>query len=284
MEGSRNAVEIGAKRKLRMGRIKRRRTLSDQEKGGAMSAGMDYRSYRLKKSDIAGYVGKSLALSVLISWLFYQSMVGLSLFLVICPVGIFLAKKERAKLRRDKLREQFQECIRVVSASMQVGYSVENAFGEAERELEQLLGSGADMCRELHRINRKIKLNIPIEALLEDLANRSGVEEIFSFGQVFGYAKRNGGDFARILRDTSERIGEKTELEQEIRTMIAGKQLEQKIMNLVPLGILFFIEQTSPEFLEMMYVGFFGRICMTICLLLYGGAYLLSRRIVDIRI
>lgn len=148
----------------------------------------------------------------------------------------------------------------------------------------QLLGEQADMCRELRLMNQQLKLNLPIEGLLENLACRSGVEEIFSFGQVFGYAKRNGSDFVRILKDTAERISEKAELEQEIQTMIAARRLEQRIMNLVPLGILFFIRWTSPEFLEMMYAGMFGRVCMTGCLAAYTGAYLLSCRLVDIRV
>lgn len=203
---------------------------------------------------------------------------------VLIPMMCHLQRHGNIRKRQEKLRNQFKECIRVVTASMQVGYSVENAFREAQRELEQLLGRQADICRELQQMNQQIRLNVPIEKLLEQLAYRSGVEEIFGFGQVFGYAKRSGGDFQRILQDTGERIVEKADLEQEIAVMIAGKQMEQKIMNVIPLGILFLIDRTSPEFLEMMYEGAFGRICMTVCLMAYGGAYLLSQKIVDIRI
>lgn len=245
---------------------------------------VDYRSYSMKGRDIAMCGGGALILSVLIAWLFYHSLAGIAVFVVIAPMAYQLQKQEKTSMRQGELRNQFKECIRVVTASMHVGYSVENAFGEAERELVQLLGSQADMCRELHVINQQIRLNVPIEKLLGHLAVRSGVEEVFSFGQVFGYAKRNGSDFLRILQDTVERITQKAELEQEIQAMVAAKQLEQRIMNVIPLGILFLIDLTSPEFLEMMYTGMFGRICMTIVLLFYGGAYLLSRKIVDIRI
>ena len=244
----------------------------------------DYRSYPMRGKDIALCGGGALILSAMIAWLFYHHWIGMAVFAVIAPVAYHLHRREQAKMRQGMLRDQFKECIRVVTASMHVGYSVENAFGEAEKELIQLLGSQADMCQELRMINRQIRLNVPIEKLLGQLAVRSGVEEIFGFGQVFGYAKRSGSDFLRILQDTVERIAQKAELEQEIRTMIAAKQMEQRIMNVIPLGILFFIDLTSPEFLEMMYAGMFGRICMTICLLVYGVAYLLSRKIVDIRI
>lgn len=246
--------------------------------------GEDYRKYRMKGADITICAGKAAVFSLAVSWLFYRSWIGMFLFLAVCPLLIHQERQEKTRVRQETLRNQFKECIRVVTASMYAGYAAENAFREAEKELVQLLGERADMCRELRLMNQQMKLNIPIERLLENLANRSGVEEIFSFGQVFGYAKRSGGDFVRILRDTAERISEKAKLEQEIQTLIAARRLEQKIMNLVPLGILFFISWTSPEFLEMMYAGAFGRICMTGCLSAYIGAYLLSRKLVDIRV
>ena len=165
-------------------------------------------------------IGMALVLSAGIAWLFYRNIAGMIVAAILCPVMYHLQKQENIRKRQETLRGQFKECIRVVTASMQVGYSVENAFLEAQKELEQLLGSQADMCRELVQMNQQIHLNVPIEGLLEKLAYRSGVEEIFSFGQVFGYAKRSGGDFQRILRDTAQRITEKTDLEQEIGTMI----------------------------------------------------------------
>ena len=234
--------------------------------------------------DLALCLGKAVLLSAALAWLFYHSLAGMGVLVVVGPMFYWMQKKDKIRKRQESMRNQFKECIRIVTASMHAGYSVENAFGEAEKELMQLLGAEADMCRELHIINQQIKLNITIESLLQDLARRSGVEEISGFGQVFGYAKRNGSDFVRILRDTSERIAQKAELEQEIHTMVAGKQLEQRIMNVVPLGILFFIDRTSPEFLQMMYEGVFGRVIMTFCLLAYAGAYLLSGKLVDIRV
>ena len=220
----------------------------------------------------------------MIAWLFYRSPWGMIVMPAVWLLFCHRRKREGIKKQQQRLRNHFKECIRVVAASLYSGYSVENAFSEAEKELVQLLGKQEDMCRELHRINQQIKLNIPVETLLSDLADRSGVEEIFGFGQVFAYAKRSGSDFARILKDTSDRIVEKAELERELAAMVAAKQLEQRIMNVIPLGILFFVELTSPGFLQVMYTGLSGRAIMTVFLIMYAGAYLLSGKIVDIRI
>lgn len=263
------------------------RNTSEQRKAVGsrnMTGEKDYRIYRMKVQDWAVCTAGAAGLSAVISWLFYRSPAGLLVMPAVWLLFVRSRKKEGVRTQQQRLRAHFKECIRIVAASLYSGYSVENAFSEAEKELVQLLGKQQDMCRELHRINRQIKLNIPVETLLEDLADRSGVEEIFGFGQVFAYAKRSGSDFARILKDTSERIAEKAELERELAAMVAAKRLEQRIMNVIPLGILLFVNFTSPGFLDVMYTGLSGRMIMTVFLLVYAGAYLLSGKIVDIRI
>lgn len=247
-------------------------------------SGKDYCKYRMKMKDFAVCTMLAAALSIAVAWLFYRSIWGLTVYPLLWSMVFLRRKKEGVKKQQHLLREQFKECIRVVAASMYSGYSVENAFVEAEKELLQLLGDQSDMCQELRSMNQQIRLNVPVESLMQELAKRSGVEEISGFGQVFGYAKRSGSDFARILKDTSDRIGEKIELERELQTLIAAKQLEQRIMNVIPIGILLFVEITSPGFLQIMYNDIFGRVAMTICLLVYGGTYLLSGKIVDIKI
>lgn len=246
--------------------------------------GRDYRKYHRSLRDVLLCTAQAMGLSLAVAWLFYQSPWGLVVFVGVWPFLYWGRMRTEIKRQQQRLRQQFKECIRIVTASLYSGYSVENAFREAEAELTHLMGEQAEMCRELTFINQQIKLNVPVEGLLLNLAERSGVEEILSFGQVFGFAKRNGSDFARILKDTAQRIGDKLELERELATLVAAKQMEQKIMNVIPMGILFFVNLTSPGFLEVMYAGAAGRIMMTICLVVYGAAYLLSGKIVDIRI
>ncbi len=220
----------------------------------------------------------------MIAFLFYESAAGLLVVLAVFPAALVRVRHSSCEQQQRELKRQFKECIRVLTASLYAGYSVENAFGAAQKELEQLLGDQADMCRELRQINGQLKLNIPVDGLIESLAWRSGVEEIATFGQVFAYARHNGSNFTRILRDASERITDKLELEREIQTMIAAKQMEQRIMNLIPLGILLFVRLTNPGFLDVMYSTWMGRGMMTACLILYGGAFLLAERIADIKV
>ena len=80
------------------------------------------------------------------------------------------------------------------------------------------------------------------------------------------------------------RICDKMDVMEEIRTVMAQKALEQKVMCVVPLGILMFFKVTSPEFIGRLYGNPLGVIVMTAALVLYGAAFFLGMKIVEIEV
>ena len=64
--------------------------------------------------------------------------------------------------------------------------------------------------------------------------------------------------------------------------MTAEKRFEQKIMNLMPFFIVFYVDVTSPGFFEPMYRTAAGRVVMTACLGMYLAACVISQRILQI--
>jgi tight adherence protein B len=244
----------------------------------------DYHKYRLNIKEVIQCIGISVILTTAISWVFYRDTLGLLLLLVLLPATIVLKKKTNVRQQQQQLAYEFKEALRLLASALQAGYAPENALIGIEVDLARLMGQEAVIVKELQYINRQIKLNVPIEKLFKELAYRSHVEEINGFSQVFAYAKRGGGDFVKIIKDTTDRIEDKVEVEREIQVVMAAKKLEQNIMNAIPLGILLFVDISSPGFLTVMYEDIFGRVVMSLCLLVYGGAYLISRKIVNIKI
>ena len=90
------------------------------------------------------------------------------------------------------------------------------------------------LVKEFTWMVRQIGLNSTAEEVFEDFSKRSGIEEIQSFVQVFAVAKRSGGELVAIMNKTADSIRDKIQLHEEIRTMTASRQFEQKIMNLLP--------------------------------------------------
>ena len=87
-----------------------------------------------------------------------------------------------------------------------------------------------------------------------------------------------------ILAKTASVIEQKTETDKEIQLMVSAKRMEQKIMNAVPFLIIFYVSSTSRGFFDVLYHNPVGIAVMTVCLIFYGAAYRLSRKIVEIEV
>lgn len=217
--------------------------------------------------------------------LFYKNIV--LVILVGIPVfflGYAGLKKEWKQQYKWQMNLEFKEGLRGIAAALSAGYSIENAIGESQKDLETLYGKDCVLVREFQMIRSQLKLNQPIEKVFDDFAKRSEVEDIRSFAEVFRTARRSGGDLVAITKITSDRIGEKIEVKREINTILAGKKLEGRIMNLVPLGMILYFWLCSPGFLDCLYEGVKGRMVMTLFLVVYLLAYGLNRKICDIKV
>ena len=138
------------------------------------------------------------------------------------------------------------------------------------------------MVLELAVINRQIKNSISIDKLLIQLAEKTGSKDILDFAAVFKIARKSGGDLGKIMERTTSIITRRRELKQEIELLVASKKYEQQIMNLVPMGIIFYIRMTNPQFFQPLYGNLFGIFIMSVALALYYFAYRLSEKILNL--
>lgn len=250
-----------------------------------MTGAKQYSRYVFSPLRAGMYLAFYTLLAAALSIVFYHSIWGIFVIgLVVLPVGLRRKRKELLIRQKQQLLREFTDCIQLVSGGLSAGYSMEHAWVYAQTDLGQLYGKQSDMYLELQNINAGIRLQEPIERLLMDFAKRSGIRDIESFCQVLAYAKRSGGNVAAIIQSTVRKIREKCEVEQEIQTALAQKKLEQKIMNIIPLFLLAYIGISSPDFIEPLYRGITGRAIMSVCLLVYGAAFLISEYMMKIEV
>lgn len=241
----------------------------------------DYRKYAWKYGELAGAVLVCAGVVCAMSYFFYRSAWAV---VPLGGVGVCLFRsleKQKSAHRREELSEQFRECILAVATSLQAGYSVENAFLECGQDMELMYGSDSCICRELVCIRRGLHINLTLEELLMDLANRSGCEDVEQFAKVFSLAKRNGGNMAEIIRNTAGRIGKKIELQKEIQMQLSGRKMELNIMKLIPFGILLYINLGNPGYFDSLYHNWQGILIMTVCLGIYLAAVVLGEHIMN---
>lgn len=235
----------------------------------------DYRNYRLSRTEWLLYAGQGAGYLAVMVYVFYRSA---ALFLLLLPACILYPVYMRnvlQKRRMEKLSLQFKDAILILASALNAGYSVENAFASSAGELDRIYGEDSMISREIRLILRKVKMNHPIEEAMKNFADRSGLEDVRNFTEVFTAARKSGGELMKIISRTAEIIGEKIRMREEILTMTSARRMEQKIMSAIPILLVIYIEWTSPGFFDILYGTMMGRVIMTCCL----GFYCLANRL-----
>ena len=229
-------------------------------------------------------IGKAMGIAAVIAVVFYKSAWGL---LIGIPIGIYTLKKwekEIIKKKKKEFTKQFQDAMQSISASLEVGLSMENAIREAESEMKALYSEDAMISKEFQIMIRQMHLQVGMEQIMEQWAERVDIEDVRIFANVFALAKRMGGDMKKIIQKSIGQIQDKLEIYEEIETSLTAKKYEFKIMSMIPFGMVLYMRMSFPGFMDLLYGNLFGVVVMSLCLAIYSGAYLLGNKIVDIEI
>lgn len=246
---------------------------------------IDYSRYKMNTAEI---VSTLIVVSVVIfgiTHLFYDSIIFSS---ISCILSLFFLKP-RAKQLRDKrkhtLMMQFKEAASSLASSLAAGQSVENAFRDTIRDLRMLFpDKDAYIIREFQVINRRIENGENVERAFDDFANRSDVEDIKNFSDVFITCKKSGGDIVEVIKRTVDVINTKVEIQNDIKVLVSQKKLEGKIITIIPFMIVAFLKYSSGDFVAPLY-GFpgAGPIVMTFALCMVLLSNYISSKLMDIK-
>lgn len=245
---------------------------------------MKYDWYRFSIKESILYIAEYLLVIGMTAFLFYDSVYAFLFLLAGLAVFLRRKKKQLIQKRKKELCMQFQEAIASAATAMSAGYSVENAFREAWYDMQKLYGEDSLIARELKDFMHQLSVNRTLEEFLLEFADRADVEDIMDFGIVFSTAKKNGGNFNRIIQRSVDIMRSKRETEQEIEVLLSGKQYEQKIMGVIPFVIIGYMRWSTGSFMDVLYHNPAGIVTMSMCLLLYAAAILLSEKIVAIEV
>lgn len=244
----------------------------------------NYWQQDIHKTEYLAIILQGIALTLLISYIFYDSLWGA---IPLSPIFIIFFRIRKASIIQKKqshFRLQFKDAIQAVSDALNVGYSVENAMREARKELEILYKKEEPILREFRYMIHQLDMNVTAENVIVELAVRTGDDEVWTFATVFGVAKRSGGDMIAMIRTAVYRITEQVDLLREMETLIAAKKLEFHIMTVIPLCMLFYMRLSFPGLMSVLYGNLFGIVLMSVCLLVYLLAYLAGKRIVEVEV
>ena len=196
--------------------------------------------------------------------------------------GPYFLRKHLIEKRRQTLMLEFQEALYDLTVGLRAGRSLEGSFLSAYEDMD------ANLMPLIHRewglIVSQMRLGFPVEGSLMDLAERSGIEEIRSFGRSVQICKRSEGDIAKVMDHTIRLLRDRMEIRSEVRLLLTKKRMEQRIMTVMPFGIIAMILVLSPDYLSPLYTSVRGYLIMAVCLVISLLSLLISRRMARIEL
>lgn len=245
----------------------------------------DYHTYQFTKKEWSRIVLKYIIWLGFHAYLFFNSIAGI---IILTPLIFPKLKQEKEKAiikRKQQMIEELKEVLGSVQVALEAGYSLENSFLLAKKELEQLAGEKPSyMLEELQLLERKLSMSIKIEEIWEDLAQRSGIEEVDNLAQVIILGKRSGGNLIHIIRKMHVSLMNKWDVEEEIATMISGKKMEQRIMSYMPVGILLYMRIVNGDYIRTLYGNPVGIIVGIVALVIMQWADHYTSKIIRIEV
>lgn len=209
---------------------------------------------------------------------------------VMCLVGFIatrivipIYKESKISKRKNKLRLQFIDLLDSLSTSISSGKNVPSSFIAAKEDLLLQYDEDAYVVMETQNIIVGIDNNIPVEDLLIDFGNRSGIDDITNFGYVFQTVYRKGGNIKDTILSCHDLLREKIEIELTISTKIASAKNEQNIMLIMPVALVAMLKMMGSDFAEN-FASPTGIISTTIAVILFIVAFFVGRRLSDIEV
>lgn len=244
---------------------------------------IDYDIYNMTKNEKIKEFLKAYVVMFLISYLFYANALISILFSFSAYYYLGVKRKEIIKKRKKKLLMEFKDAIYLLSSSLGVGYSVQNAFKKTAEGLRNLYGNVETyIVIEFDYISKQIDLNKDINGLLLGLSKRANIEDISNFVDVFIICRNTGGNLNEVIRNTSKIINDKIDIEGEIEVLITQKKLEQKVISIIPICIMAMLSFTASTYIEPLHSNIYGYIVVTIALFMIIISTLVAKKIMQI--
>lgn len=198
--------------------------------------------------------------------------------------GVFLPVRCRqlAEKRRLLLRGQFRDMLESLTASLAANSTVRDAFHRAYDDMNMQYSEDALIVKELDQFRRAEKANVPLNEMMQDFAQRSGMDEIQDFNNVFQACYGPGGNMSRVINQTHDIICQRMEVEDEIQAKIHANETELNLIMLAPAMMVTLMRSANESFARNL-ASPMGVAAVTAGLAMFAGAYIWGQKIIAVR-
>ena len=202
---------------------------------------------------------------------FFSALLGVAgFFAPLAAVRFYRARRIR------RFNTQLVEALQQMANALRAGLTFTQAIDQIGRE------SSAPLRQEFMLFTKEVKLGVPIEEALVNMARRVGSEDLELVATSTNIARQLGGNMAEMFEVISATIRERFRLEGKIAALTSQGKLQGWIVASLPLWIGLFFNWYRPDLMEPMFERAYGYILVSAIILLEATGFVLIRRIVNI--
>ena len=182
------------------------------------------------------------------------------------------------KKRLQKFNRQLVDALTQMSAAFKAGLTLPQAAENISKEMGPPLG------QEFGLLVKELKLGVPMEEALNNMADRVGSEDLDLVVTSTNIARQLGGNMAEMYDIISATIRERFRLEGRIQALTAQGRMQGWVVSLMPLvvGVGFYVWR--PDLMKPMLESWFGKALVLLILVMEFIGMVIIRRIVDIKV
>lgn len=184
----------------------------------------------------------------------------------------------RIQQQINKLNDQLEEMITMVSNSLKAGFGLLQAFDLAAEQLQPPIST------EMKRLIRDTRLGATLEDALESMGERVGSYDLDMVITAVLIQRSVGSNLSEVLDNVAHTIRERVRIRGEINTLTAQKRLSGWIVGLMPLAVIGLFFVTDPSYMSLLFTTGVGRLLLMLAAMLNIIGMLITRRIVSIEV
>ncbi len=225
-----------------------------------------------------GFIG------VFVSWYFYLNVVVSLAFSIAFQLLFIPYTREKKKKRKNDIIDEFINLNHLLLAELQTGVSVSLAYERiyAEMKKSEILDFKY-LEPEIKVWINKIHTGSDIGDIILEFANRSDEKSLIQFANMLDIASKRGGNILDIIVSTNTVLNDERQMHYDLEVLVTEKKLEQRVITVMPIFILMFLNYSAYDFIAPLYESIIGRITMTILLLVFTISYFWSKKITELR-
>jgi tight adherence protein B len=199
---------------------------------------------------------------------------------VVCGVVAVLAWRRRMT-RHERVpaavaQERFADAVDSLSASVRAGSSLPQAIAYAAGEAEAPVHDGLD------RLAADLEVGVPFDEALDRWRVDESSADVDLVVGALELHRRSGGDLPAVLDQVAGTIRDRVGVTREVRSLTAQARLSAWILGLLPVAFFVFLWVTARSDIEGALATPAGLACITIGLVLEGGAVLWIRSLLQV--